>query len=135
MKSKQNKTEDQHRKEDAKKSGSDSAKMSTTVMSQYPTYNQQIFSDEELSEIFQIDFAEIFGSPDQPSKKKFVPGQQKTGFSTKGRKALKEKCLQLVVSKWFKRFASNKKKKKTILLYLDSKEKNFVLLLFDLKST
>jgi hypothetical protein len=47
---------------------------------------------------------------------------------------LKEKCLQLVVLKWFKRFASNKKQK-MILLYLDSKEKDFVLLLFDLKST
>ena len=43
---------------------------------QTPTTHQpQAFTDEELSEIFQIDFAEIFGSPDaelQPSKYKGV---------------------------------------------------------------
>ena len=50
-------------------------------MSQYPTYNQQIFSDEELSEIFQIDFAEIFGSPDKPSNKY---GPKKTVLPSKG---------------------------------------------------
>ena len=46
------------------------AKMASAVTSQYPTTFQvtPIFSDEELSEIFQIDFAEIFGSPDKPSK-------------------------------------------------------------------
>ena len=35
----------------------------------------QVFTDEELSEIFQIDFGEIFGSPDEgikPSKYKGV---------------------------------------------------------------
>jgi hypothetical protein len=26
----------------------------------------QVFTDEELSEIFQINFAEIFGQPDKP---------------------------------------------------------------------
>ena len=39
------------------------------------TRTPQIFSDEELSEIFQIDFSEIFGSPDagiKPSKYKGV---------------------------------------------------------------
>ena len=29
---------------------------------------RQVFTDEELSEIFQIDFAEIFGSPDEGLK-------------------------------------------------------------------
>ena len=38
-------------------------------------HQPQVFSDEELSEIFQIDFGEIFGSPDEglkPSKYKGV---------------------------------------------------------------
>ena len=63
---------DQKKKEEVEEKGGGSQcspKMTSTVMSQYPTYNQQIFSDEELSEIFQIDFAEIFGSPDKPSNK------------------------------------------------------------------
>ena len=38
-------------------------------------FNQPIFTDEELSEIFQIDFAEIFGSPEKPSK--FGPSPKK----------------------------------------------------------
>ena len=53
------------------------ASSATKIMPQQtPTTHQpQAFTDEELSEIFQIDFAEIFGSPDaelQPSKYKGV---------------------------------------------------------------
>ena len=42
---------------------------------QLTPHQPQAFTDEELSEIFQIDFSEIFGSPDQglkPSKYKGV---------------------------------------------------------------
>ena len=49
---------------------------SPSASSQYPMpFNQPIFTDEELSEIFQIDFAEIFGSPEKPSK--FGPSPKK----------------------------------------------------------
>jgi len=62
--------------EDHKTDAKETTKMASTVTSQYPTFNQPIFSDEELSEIFQIDFAEIFGSPDKPSK--YSSPQRKT---------------------------------------------------------
>ena len=45
------------------------------IMPQPATHQPPVFTDEELSEIFQIDFSEIFGSPDQgikPSKYKGV---------------------------------------------------------------
>ena len=48
----------------------------TTASMIMPQQHQpQTFTDEELSEIFHIDFSEIFGSPDQgikPSKYKGV---------------------------------------------------------------
>ena len=36
----------------------------------------QVFTDEELSEIFQIDFASIFGSPDENLKSSSYKGVQ-----------------------------------------------------------
>ena len=40
------------------------------------TGGQQVFTDEELSEIFQIDFASIFGSPDENIKSSNYKGVQ-----------------------------------------------------------
>ena len=48
---------------------------SNTKMPASTAPTPQVFTDEELSEIFQIDFGEIFGSPDEgikPSKYKGV---------------------------------------------------------------
>ena len=40
------------------------------------SYQPQAFTDEELSEIFQIDFSEIFGSVDTGSKSSKYKGVQ-----------------------------------------------------------
>ena len=40
------------------------------------SYHPQAFTDEELSEIFQIDFSEIFGSVDTGSKSSKYKGVQ-----------------------------------------------------------
>jgi len=80
------------------RSGNDvTSKMTTSVMtSRVPTatYIQPIFSDEELSEIFQIDFAEIFGSPDKPStpSNKYGP-KTSTVLSSKGIEKSTEKVF------------------------------------------
>ena len=43
--------------------------MTTPASTQSPK-TPQVFTDEELSEIFQINFAEIFGTSTQPDKPK-----------------------------------------------------------------
>ena len=51
-------------KGDKKKDEQEMLKSPALIM---PSHHKgpQVFTDEELSEIFQIDFAEIFGSPDE----------------------------------------------------------------------
>lgn len=42
--------------------------MTTNSTPQQPQKTPQVFTDEELSEIFQINFAEIFGQPAEKPK-------------------------------------------------------------------
>ena len=92
------------------------ASSATKIMPQQtPTTHQpQAFTDEELSEIFQIDFAEIFGSPDaelQPSKYKGVQLPSSTTPSAPKNVVISDRNLEdsssrgkIVDKTWFNKF-------------------------------